>query len=181
MRWSPTILLAVVAIVVVGLTVADLGSPSVQGDRPDPVAAGPAVGGAWYCAAGAVGDTDELSVVTAAPPGRDAPADTEVRALTGESTVVATQPVFPGSARVTDLDADEVAGDAVGAAVRWWDHPTAASRVWQIRGEGPGGLVSGPCASGPSPTWYLPGLSTAGGGTAQLYLCLLYTSPSPRD
>lgn len=170
MRWSPTILLAVVAIVVGGLTVADLGSPSVQGDRPDPVAAGPAVGGAWYCAAGAVGDTDELSVVTAAPPGRDAPADTEVRALTGESTVVATQPVFPGSARVTDLASEEVAGDAVGAAVRWWDQPTAASRVWQIRGEGPGGLVSGPCASGPSPTWYLPGLSTAGGGTAQLYL-----------
>ena len=73
MRWSPTLLLALVALVVGGLVVADVGMPSEVGDVPDPVAAGPAVGGAWYCAAGAVGDTDELTVVTAAPSGSDAP------------------------------------------------------------------------------------------------------------
>lgn len=171
MRWSPTLLLALVVLVVGGLVVADLRSPSTVTDRPTPVAAGPAVGGAWYCAAGAVGDGNDLEVLTASPPGPDTPSDTEIRALDGTTTRVATQPVFPGSARLTDLDTDEVDGEAVGAAVRWWDQPTATSRVWSIdAGEGPSGLVSGPCASAPSPTWYLPGLSTAGGGTARLYL-----------
>lgn len=178
MRWSPTALLAVVVLVVGGLVVADLRSPSTATDQPAPVAAGPAVGGAWYCAAGAVGDGDELHVLTAVPPGPDTPSDTEIRALHGTSTRVATQPVFPGSARLTDLDTDEVQGDAVGAAVRWWDQPTATSRVWRIDGaEGASGVVSGPCASAPSPTWYVPGLSTAGGGTARLHL----VNPFPTD
>lgn len=170
MRWSPTTLLTLVALVVGGLVVADLGSASSASDRPEPVAAGPAVGGAWYCAAGAVSDTDELEVLTATPPSATRPSDTEVRALHGRSTTVATQPVFPGSARSTALGVEGVSGASVGAAVRWWDEPTVASRIWRIEGQGPGGLVSGPCASGPSPTWYIPGLSTAGGGTAQLYL-----------
>ena len=170
MRWSPTTLLALVALVVGGLVVADLGASSSASDRPDPVAAGPAVGGAWYCAAGAVSETDELSVITATPTSATNPADTEVRALHGRSTVVATIPVFPGSARLTGLGVEGVDGASVGAAVRWWDEPTVASRVWRIQGQGPSGLVSGPCASRPSPTWYIPGLSTAGGGTAQLYL-----------
>lgn len=171
MRWSPSLLLAIVVLVVGGLVVADLRSPSTATDQPEPVAAGPAAGGAWYCAAGAVGDDDELHVLTAAPPGPDSPSDTEIRALDGTTTRVATQPVFPGSARLTDLGTDEVQGDAVGSAVRWWDHPTATSRVWEIDGgEAASGLVSGPCASAPSPTWYVPGLSTAGGGTARLYL-----------
>lgn len=171
MRWSPSALLALVALVVGGLVVADLRSPSTATDQPTPVAAGPAVGGAWYCAAGAVGEDNELQVLTAAPPGPDAPSDTEIRALHGTTTRVATQPVFPGSARLTALGSDEVQGDAVGAAVRWWDEPTATSRVWGIDGgEGASGIVSGPCASAPSPTWYVPGLSTAGGGTARLHL-----------
>ena len=170
MRWSPAPLLLAVALVVGGLVVVDLGAPSEATGLPDPVAAGPAVGGAWYCAAGAVSETDQLSVLTATPMSSSSPSDTEVRALHGESTVVATQPVFPGSARQTDLAAEGVQGPAVGAAVRWWDEPTATSRIWRIGGQGPGGLVSGPCASGPSPTWFVPGMSTAEGGTAQLHL-----------
>lgn len=170
MRWSPTLLLAVVALVVGALVLVDLRMPSEATDRSDPVAAGPAVGGAWYCAAGAVTETDELAVLTATPTTSSNPSDTEVRALDGQSTVVATQPVFPGSARLTSLGVEGVQGDSVGAAVRWWDEPTATSRIWRIQGQGPGGLVSGPCASGPSPTWYVPGMSTAGGATGQLYL-----------
>ena len=170
MRWSGSLLLLLVAVAVGALVVVDLRRPSEAGERPDPVAAGPAVGGAWQCAAGAVGETDDLAVVTATPPGVGAPSDTEIRALGDGSTDVAIQPVFPGSARLTELAVEGVRGDAVGAAVRWWDQPTAVSRVWEVTGEGPGGLVSGPCASGPSPTWYVPGLSTAEGGTARLYL-----------
>lgn len=170
MRWSPSLLLVLVALVVGGLVVADLGSPSTVTDVSDPGPAGPAVGGAWYCAAGAEGETDRLSVLTTMPVSRSNPSDTEIRALDGQSTVVATQPVFPGSARLTGMGPAGVEGDAIGVAVRWWDQPAAASRVWRIRGPGPDGLVSGPCASGPSPTWYVPGLSTAEGGTAQLYL-----------
>ncbi len=171
MRWSPSVLLAVVAIVVGCLVVVDLESPSAATDQPPPVAAGPAVGGAWYCAAGAAGEGHELSVLTAAPPGSDTPSDTEIRAMHGTSTRVATQPVFPGSARLARVDIDEVQGDAVGAAVRWWDQPIATTRIWRIDGgEASSGIVAGPCASAPSPTWYVPGLSTAGGGTARLYL-----------
>lgn len=171
MRWSPSVLLAVVAIVVGCLVVVDLERPSSATDQPSPVAAGPAVGGAWYCAAGAAGEGHELSVLTAAPPGPDRPSDTEIRALHGTSTRVATQPVFPGSARLARVDIDQVQGDAVGAAVRWWDQPIATTRIWRIDGgESSSGIVSGPCPSAPSPTWYVPGLSTAGGGTARLYL-----------
>lgn len=170
MRWSPTALLVVVALVVGGLVIADLGAPSEATDRPDPVAAGPAVGGAWYCAAGAVTETNDLSVLTAAPMTSSAPSDTEVRALGGNAAVVATLPVFPGSARLTEIVGEGVQGDAVGAAVRWWDEPTATSRIWTIGGQGASGMVSGPCASAPSPTWYVPGMSTAEGGTAQLHL-----------
>ena len=170
-RWSPSSVLVVIALVVAGLVVLDLGMPSAASDSRDPVAAGPAVGGAWYCAAGGVGETDDLSVLTATPMTSSSPSDTEIRALDGQSTVVAAQPVFPGSARLTDLEVEGVGGDgAVGAAVRWWDEPTATSRIWRIGGQGATGLVSGPCASAPSPTWYVPGLSTAEGGSAQLYL-----------
>jgi hypothetical protein len=177
MRWSPVLLLLLVALVVGGLVLADLGSPSEATDRPAPVAAGPAVGGAWYCAAGAAGETDDLSVLTAMPPGPASPSDTEIRVLDGDDEVVASQPVFPGSARLTSLGREGAEGDAIGAATRWWDAPVATSRVWQLRGEGPGGYVSGPCASGPSPTWYVPGMSTAGGSTAHLHLA----NPFPSD
>ena len=170
MRWSPSALLTVVALVVGGLVVADLGAPSEATDRPEPVAAGPAVGGAWYCAAGAVTETQDLSVLAVAPMSSSSPSDIEVRALDGSPTVVATLPVFPGSAREVEVLGEDVRGEAVGAAVRWWEEPTATSRIWTIGGQGPGGVVSGPCASAPSPTWYVPGMSTAGGGTAQLHL-----------
>lgn len=170
MRWTPTLLLAVVALAVGGLVVADLRAPSSAGERPAAVVAGPAVGGAWYCAAGGTGETEELSVVTAAPPSSSSPADTEVRSLTGEPAILDNRPVFPGSARGADVTVDAPDQGGVGVAVRWWDQPIATGRVWRISGQGTGGFVSGPCASSPSPTWYVPGLSTAGGSTAQLHL-----------
>lgn len=168
-RLAPTSLLSVIALVVAVLVVVDLGAPSSATDTPPPVSAGPAVGGAWYCAAGGVADGQELTVVTTVPPTLDAPADTEIRVLDGQGHAPLSQAVFPGSARATQVA--DAASEAVGTTVRWWDQPTAVSRVWRrTGGEGPKGLVSGPCASAPSPTWYIPGISTAGGATARLYL-----------
>lgn len=176
MRGS-TLLIVVVAVVVGAIVLIDLGVPSTATSQHEPVSAGPSVGGAWYCAAGAVGETDDLSVITAAPEASFArPGDVEVTALHGARTRIAEYQVFPASAREAPFG-EEVAGEAVGAAVRWWDRPVVGSRVWERRtSEGVSGIVSGPCASAPSPTWYVPGLSTADGGTAQLFLANAFPS-----
>jgi len=170
MRLSGLSLLLLVAAVVGAITVIDLLEPSEATSRPDPVEAGPAVAGAWYCAAGAVGEGDDLVVLTAATTTATDPADAEVTALHGDRTLVASHPVFPGSARRTVLGGDLDEGP-VGVAARWWERPVVASRVWQTSpADGAPGTVSGPCAAAPSPTWYVPGVSTADGGTARLYL-----------
>ena len=117
-----------------------------------------------------MGETDELSVLTATPMSSSSPSDTEIRALDGTSSLVATQPVFPGSARLTDLDVRRGGhrgrgrrGRAVvGRAHRHQSH--LAHR--RSGGHGAGR----PGASAPSPTWYVPGFITAEGGSAQLYL-----------
>ena len=168
-RWSPTALLLAVLAVVGALVVVDLGAPSTATSSPEPVRAGPAVAGAWFCAAGAVGETDELSVLTAMPASPSGPSDTEVTAFSGQRQEVASQQVFPGTAR--SVEVEEVTGQAVGTEVRWWERPAVASRIWRRdAADAISGTVSGPCAQAPSPTWYVPGMSTADGGQARLYL-----------
>lgn len=170
MRLSGFGLLLTVAAVVGAIIAVDLMEPSEATSRPEPVEAGPAVAGAWYCAAGAVGENDEVVVVTAATTASTDPADAEVTALHGDRTLVASHPVFPGSARRTVLPGDLGEGP-VGVAARWWERPVVASRVWRSSlPDGVAGTVSGPCAVAPSPTWYVAGVSTAEGGTARLYL-----------
>jgi hypothetical protein len=170
MRLSGPSLLLLVAVVVGGIIAVDLMEPSAATSRPDPVEAGPAVAGAWYCAAGAVGENDDLVVVTAASTAATDPADAEISALHGDRTLVASHPVFPGSARRTVVSGD-LADGPVGVAARWWERPVVASRVWRSSPpDGVAGTVSGPCATAPSPTWYVAGVSTADGGTARLYL-----------
>lgn len=174
-RFSPAPLLLGVLVVIGALVVVDLQSPSTATSSPEPVRAGSAIGGAWFCAAGAVGEDDELSVLSAAPESSDAPSDTEVTAFDGARTQMADQRVFPGSAR--SVDVTEAVDAAVGTELRWWESPAVASRVW--RRDAPdavSGTVSGPCAQSPSPTWYVPGMSTADGGQARLYLANAFAS-----
>lgn len=176
MRLSGPSLLLLVAVVVGGVIAVDLMEPSAVTSQPDPVEAGPAVAGAWYCAAGAVGEDDDLVIVTAATTAATDPADAEITALHGDRTLVASHPVFPGSARRTALSGDLGEG-LVGVAARWWERPVVASRVWRSSPpDGVAGTVSGPCASAPSPTWYVAGVSTADGGTARLYLANPFTT-----
>lgn len=168
-RWSPTLLLLAVLAVVGALVVVDLRSPSTASSSPEPVRAGPAVAGAWFCAAGAVGENDQLSVLSASPDSFSAPSDTEITAFSGQRQEVASRRVFPGTARSTAIE--EVTGQSVGTEVRWWERPTVTSRVWRRdAADAVSGTVSGPCAEAPSPTWYVPGMSTADGGQARLYL-----------
>lgn len=168
-RWSPTLLLLAVLTIVAVLVAVDLRAPSTATSSPDPVRAGPAVAGAWFCAAGAVSDTDELSLLTATPVSASGPSDTEITAFSGRRQPVASQQVFPGTARSTDVEG--TTGQAVGTEVRWWERPAVTSRVWRRdAADAVSGTVSGPCAQAPSPTWYIPGMSTAEGGQAQLYL-----------
>jgi hypothetical protein len=179
MRLSGSGLLLLVAVVVGAIIAVDLMEPSAATSRPDPVEAGPAVAGAWYCAAGAVGENDDLVVVTAATTAATDPADAEVTALHGDRTLVASHPVFPGSARRTVLSGDLAEGP-VGVAARWWERPVVASRVWRSSPpDGVAGTVSGPCAAAPSPTWYVAGVSTADGGTARLYLANPFATMRP--
>lgn len=157
----------VVLLVVAGIGI-DLRMPSEATSAPDPAVAGPAVAGAWYCAAGETDEEHRLDIVAATPPGNGV-SQVELVSMAGGAASPATQRrVFAGASTTYTAPAGS---SAAGIAARWWDRPTAVSRTWQVGGvDDPPGLVSGPCTNQPSPTWYVPGMSTAGGATARLYL-----------
>ena len=167
---APVALLLVAALVVLGV-VLDARRPSQATDRPPPVRAGAATSGAWYCAAGDTQGGDSLHVVAASPPSPlSQPSVVRIDSLhdgtvgrTGEDTQV-----FPDSSFARAVTVDE---PGVAVAARWWERPAAISRVWEMTSPGgPTGYVTGPCEPGPSPTWIIPGVATAGGAQAVLYL-----------
>lgn len=192
MRWTGPLLVALVAAVVAAIVAIDLEAPSTATRRAEPMVAGPATGGVWYCAAAATGEGHETTLSAAAPTSSSDPAEVEVATLEdGERQVIATNPVFPGSARVTSPTPEDEGG-TLGAAVRWWDNPVVVSRAWDRESaESVSGTISGPCASAPSSTWYVPGISTAEGGTARLHLLnpftvdasvtVTFTTPTSRE
>ncbi len=159
------VLVAVLVLAGIGI---DLRMPSEATSAPDPAVAGPAVAGAWYCAAGETDEEHRLDVVAATPPGNGV-SQIELVPMAGGAASPATQRrVFAGAATTFTAPAGS---SAAAIAARWWDRPTAVSRTWTVGGvDDPPGLVSGPCTNQPSPTWYVPGMSTAGGATARLYL-----------
>ena len=162
-------LVAVAAVVVLGLGLDRLVPPRTPAPV-EPVAAGPATSGAWYCAAGGAGGSSELLLVTAAPPsGASAPGETVTATVEdGEVQIVRRGNVFASSA---NLDRFTGGADAVGLATRWWDLPVAVTRYWEVRSEaGVSGVVAGPCQAHPSNEWIVPGLATAGGAQAELHL-----------
>ncbi len=165
--WIPT--LAIVAVAAAGVAI-DRADPSVATARPEPVRAGAAVSGAWYCA---IADADEgavTRVVAATPPGDTATAaEVVIDSFAGGVTARGDEiTVNPGSSARRDFGTERA---EFGVAARWWEAPAAVSRsVFVQPTGGPEGYLEGPCESQPSPQWVIPGLATAGGAQAQLVL-----------
>lgn len=167
---SPTLAaIAVLAMVALGLGLdrvlpADPVTPAGVGT------AGPATSGTWYCAAGDTRGPSELTVLAATPPSEGTtPAEVAVSTFgDGVVSVGRRTQVFPAGT-VVETVADGQ-GD-LGVALRWWDHPVAVAREWQVAADaGVSGIVSGPCVAEPSERWIVPGVATAGGAQASLYL-----------
>lgn len=164
--------LAVAALVGLGF-VLDADQPAadaVADAAAEPVRVGLASAGAWYCAAGNTSEGSQVRVVAAATPERDdQPAAVTLDTFASGVTVPGEETeVFSGSsyARVVEPDRDEV-----GIRGRWWDAPVAITRLWSVRGgDLPDGEVEGPCEPDPSASWVIPGMATAGGADARLYL-----------
>lgn len=167
---SPVGALAVVmALVLLGFGL-DRIDPTVADDEPMLERASAATSGAWYCAAASTGGESATTLTAAVFGAEDGTAPAEVtidpysggRLLAGDRT-----PVFPSSARTVVLPDGH---GTIGAAVRWWDQPAAVTRSWTVGGDTVRGLVEGPCQQEPAERWHLPGVSTAGGAEARLYL-----------
>lgn len=171
MRTPPAWIPALVVVVLVAAGVAlDRANPSAASSRPDPVLAGAAVSGAWYCAAGDTREDAALRVIVSSPP-RDDPTPADVAVSTFREGVVdppRDETVPPGRHRVLAVPAGL---EDPGVAVRWWDAPAAVSRSAFVQPTGgPEGYLEGPCEPEPSPRWVFPGLATAGGAQARLTL-----------
>jgi hypothetical protein len=140
---------------------------------PEPLVAGEATSGAWYCAAVEQADTSTVDVIAAVPPrdgGSPALVESDV-ANEGETVAADRDEIAPGAARrIATGGSDEAAGPSV-VTTRWWGLPVAVSRAWSVeRGDGVSGRIEGPCQSQPSDRWIVPGVATAGGAQAQLHL-----------
>lgn len=160
----------VVAVAVAAFAVVDAVNPSRAIDRPEPVFAGQATSGAWYCGAGNTATGSTVDVVAASVPSPEgAPAD--VAMVTFEDGAVArgdSLQIFGDSSAAASVSPDR---PALGVTVRWWEAPTAVTRIWDLQAVGgPSGLVAGPCEAEPSDVWVVPGMVTAGGAQANLVL-----------
>lgn len=169
--WLPVA--AIVGLVALGIGL-DRARPSAATAEPEPVSAGAAVSGAWYCAAGDTADGAVMRVVAAAV-ARDDASSAEVIIDSFRGGVMARGldvTVYPGSSARRELPPDL---DDLGVAARWWGAPVAVSRsVLRRPTGGPEGYVEGPCQPEPSPRWVIPGLATAGGAQATLTLANPY-------
>lgn len=120
----------------------------------------PASAGVWYCPVTAEeGQSAVLSVATTT----SEPSEVVVVRHTPEGAIAgATQTVDPGTQLDVALD-DVQAQQPV--SVRWSGGPSTAT--WRAEGDR---ATAAPCASGPSPSWYVAGLDTAGGSSSTLHL-----------
>ncbi|MDX1510393.1 MAG: DUF5719 family protein [Nitriliruptorales bacterium] len=170
MRVTPAMVLVPVAALLGFLLLFDHLSPSEATSIPPPLDAGEAVSGSWYCAAGDTNEGRTTSVVFAPVPSDDMePTDVIVSTFgAGERDPGSETRVLPEDVRVDELPPGR---DSIGVAARWWGRPAVLSRVWRVGGSDfPSGWVAGPCEPSPSINWFVPGLSTDGGGQAQLIL-----------
>ena len=173
---SAVVLAAVVALVVTGLVV-DATAIGTRELGPAAVEV-PLLAGSSTCAAMDLGDASAVTATTVvAPREQDATAtggaggdeavaelrledDGEVRSLASPAT--------DGGAVATAVAGD---GGPVALAARWEGAPLLLSRRWSIDStDRVPGTVEGPCPAEPSQRWVVPGVATAGGAAARLYL-----------
>lgn len=174
---SRTTALAIVVVLAGAAVGLDLWIPRVTAGDQEPVNAGPAIAGSWYCAAGSTQDGSTVRYYAATPRTEDGSASEVSAAFFHAGTVTAqtSTRVFPFTAAHFDAAPDR---QTVAAGIRWFVQPAAVTRSWQVRGAGlPEGIVEGPCAPGPSTTWFIPGMTTAGGAQARVHL----TNPFATD
>lgn len=172
MRLPPAWMPAIAVLLVIGLGYGiDRADPSQATTAVEPVSAGAAVSGAWYCAAGdTVEGGSDLKVIAAAPPREDeVAADVIIDSFRDRTTARGSDvKVNPSSSARREIPAGL---SDVGIASRWWDSPAAVTRtVFMSTPGGPEGYIEGPCEPQPSPVWVVPGLATAGGAQAELVL-----------
>ncbi|MBW3658175.1 MAG: hypothetical protein KY457_06025 [Actinobacteria bacterium] len=163
-------LVLVVAAVIAGGVLIDRAAPSTATARPDPVLAGAAMSGAWYCAAGDTTEGAQMRVIAATPP-REGDTASEITIDTfgaGEAATGREVAVPPGGSTSREIAAGRA---EAGIASRWWDAPAAVSRSVLVRPTGgPEGWIEGPCEPEPSARWIVPGVATSGGAQATLAL-----------
>ena len=126
-----------------------------------------ATSGAWYCGIGDTAGENGLTLIGAVPP--DQPTSSTLRLdlqHSGETDVGAEAEVLPGTQHVQVVPSGR---REASVAARWFREPAVVTRIWrrEVAGE-PSGLVAGPCQPQPNHTWYLPGVTTAGGARAYL-------------
>lgn len=170
-RVLATVVLVLVAGVLVEVSLPDAAVPRSAGSRTPPAAEG-----AWYCAAAgtAEGERSDLSLTavpgTTRPKGgaRDSGEVTAQVAIVGEGEAreLGEVPLTGGRTHATHVRS---APERFGAVALWEHDPTVLARTWLVRATARADrLVHGPCVPEPSPVWYLPGISTAGGSRAHL-------------
>ncbi len=128
-----------------------------------------AVSGAWYCAAGRSDVENDLRGIAATLPDQATSSALRMDVVSGGDVVRGAElEAFPGSMHVQPIAPAE---DNLAIAARWWRTPAAVGRLWDRRVTGePGGRLEGACETEASASWYLPGVSTAGGGQARIAL-----------
>lgn len=157
----------VLGIVLAGGLVLDLLAPVASPSPPSAATTLPVESGAWYCAAGDTAKGNTLTIVGAVHPSATDSAALEIDTYaSGERRPGDEVEVAPGS-----LHVQPVVGTVgeVGVTAQWWRAPATVTRIWTHGAIGePNGLVSGPCEAEPASTWYLPGVTTAGGAQARI-------------
>lgn len=162
-RRRPLLLAAIVAALVLVMLAFLPDPPRVEvEDAVGVETTEPASAGVWYCPSTDGGDGVRLTL--AAPPGGGRPALFQANDFGGDDSAVVTGELFPGAGTSRGL---EDASRAV--EVRWSDRPMVVSRVAEHGGDVPG-PVAGPCTSSVSTSWFVPGVTTDAGSTAELHV-----------
>lgn len=164
---SPLIATLVVVLVAVAGVTLDEVLPAPSSATPEVAGGRTAVSGAWYCAAGRADAENELVGVAATMPGHATSSALRLDVVTaGDITRGGELEIFPGSMHLQRIPPAE---DDLAIAARWWRTPTTVGRLWRrnVTGE-PNGLLEGACEPEASTRWYLPGVTTAGGGQARI-------------
>lgn len=171
---SGAVLAVVVTLVVTGLVVdAVAGAGRSVGDTD---AAVPLLAGSSTCAAMALGDASQVTATTIAAPSEDAASPSGDAASPAASLHLATDgalrplddPAVDGAAVATAVAG---AGDAGALTARWHRAPLLLSRQWSVDStQRVPGSVEGPCPAEPGTDWVVPGVATAGGAAAELFL-----------